>query len=268
MLYHSVARSDAGGGAYINQLRVDIDGLDAGRFAAAWRDALRSHDTLRTGFLQRGEQPLQWVARDVVLPYAEEDWSLRAPASLGVALDELAAADLARGFDLERPPLMRLTLVRTAAARHHLVWTVHHLLVDGWSTSQLLGEVLQRYAGEAVAAPEGRFADYIDWLQARDAQAAQAFWSGSLAGFDTPTRLAETLAAPASGSGYGLLQHACSAAQTERLAAYGRAQKVTMNTVVQAVWLLLLQRYTGQRRVAFGATVAGRPAEVPGAQQM
>ncbi|MDF3833723.1 amino acid adenylation domain-containing protein, partial [Cupriavidus basilensis] len=268
MLYHSVARSDAGGGAYINQLRVDIDGLDAGRFAAAWRDALRSHDTLRTGFLQRGEQPLQWVARDVVLPYAEEDWSLRAPASLGAALDELAAADLARGFDLERPPLMRLTLVRTAAARHHLVWTVHHLLVDGWSTSQLLGEVLQRYAGEAVAAPEGRFADYIDWLQARDAQAAQAFWSGSLAGFDTPTRLAETLAAPASGSGYGLLQHACSAAQTERLAAYARAQKVTMNTVVQAAWLLLLQRCTGQRRVAFGATVAGRPAEVPGAQQM
>ncbi|GJG95403.1 non-ribosomal peptide synthetase [Cupriavidus pauculus] len=267
MLYHSVARADAGN-AYINQLRVDIDGLEPERFVQAWRDTLASHDTLRTGFIPRGDQPLQWVAHDVPLPFDAHDWTGHDAESVPAALDALAAAELARGFDLERPPLMRLALVRTGAARHHLVWTVHHLLVDGWSTSQLLGEVLQRYAGQHVAAPEGRFADYIGWLQTRDADAAQSFWSGALAGFDTPTRLAETLPTPASGDGYGLLQHACSAEMTERLAAYARAQKVTINTVVQAAWLLLLQRYTGQQRVAFGATVAGRPAEVPGAQQM
>ncbi|WP_354683427.1 amino acid adenylation domain-containing protein, partial [Cupriavidus necator] len=267
MLYHSVARADAGS-AYINQLRVDVDGLDPERFARAWREALACHDTLRTGFLQRGEQPLQWVAHDVALPLAEADWSAHRPASLPAALDQLAAADLARGFDLECPPLMRLTLVRTGAARHQLVWTVHHLLLDGWSTSQLLGEVLQRYAGETVAVANGRFADYIGWLQQRDANAAQAFWAAQLDGFDTPTRLAQALPAPAAGDGYGLLRHACSVALTERLSAYARAQKVTINTVVQAAWLLLLQRYTGQRRVAFGATVAGRPAEVPGTQQM
>ncbi|MDK3025010.1 amino acid adenylation domain-containing protein [Cupriavidus taiwanensis] len=267
MLYHSVARADAGG-AYINQLRVDVDGLDAARFAQAWREALGCHDALRTGFLQRGEQPLQWVAHAVPLPLAEHDWSAQPPEALPAALDQLAAADLARGFELECPPLMRLTLVRTGADRHHLVWTVHHLLLDGWSTSQLLGQVLKRYAGEAVAPAEGRFADYIRWLQQRDAGAAQAFWAGQLDGFDTPTRLAQALPAPAAGEGYGLLQHACSAALTERLSAYARAQKVTLNTVVQAAWLLLLQRYTGQRRVAFGATVAGRPADVPGSQQM
>ncbi|WP_116314434.1 non-ribosomal peptide synthetase, partial [Cupriavidus taiwanensis] len=267
MLYHSVARADAGS-AYINQLRVEVEGLDAARFAQAWREALGSHDALRTGFLQRGEQPLQWVAHEVPLPLAEHDWSAQPAASVQDALDRLAAADLARGFDLECPPLMRLTLVRTGPDRHHLVWTVHHLLLDGWSTSQLLGEVLKRYAGEAVAPAEGRFADYIRWLQQRDAGAAQAFWAGQLDGFDTPTRLAHALPAPAGGEGYGLLQHDCGAALTERLSAYARAQKVTLNTVVQAAWLLLLQRYTGQRRVAFGATVAGRPADVPGSQQM
>ncbi|WP_116355003.1 non-ribosomal peptide synthetase, partial [Cupriavidus taiwanensis] len=267
MLYHSVARADAGS-AYINQLRVDVDGLDAARFAQAWRDALGGHDALRTGFLQRGEQPLQWVAHEVPLPLTEQDWSAQPADTLPDALDRLAAAELARGFDLECPPLMRLTLVRTGPDRHHLVWTVHHLLLDGWSTSQLLGEVLTRYAGEAVAPAEGRFADYIRWLQQRDAGAAQAFWARALDGFDTPTRLAQALPAPAGGEGYGLLQHACSAALTERLSAYARAQKVTLNTVVQAAWLLLLQRYTGQRRVAFGATVAGRPADVPGSQQM
>jgi len=267
MLYHSMARADAGN-AYINQLRVDIDGLDPARFEQAWRDTLACHDTLRTGFIPRGDQPLQWVAHDVPLPFDAHDWTGQDAAAMPAALDALAGAELARGFDLERPPLMRLALVHTGANRHHLVWTVHHLLVDGWSTSQLLSEVLQRYAGQHVAAPDGRFADYIGWLQTRDVHAAQSFWSGALAGFDTPTRLAEALPAPAGGDGYGLLQHTCSAEMTDRLAAYARAQKVTINTVVQAAWLLLLQRYTGQQRVAFGATVAGRPAEVPGAQQM
>ncbi|WP_244981234.1 non-ribosomal peptide synthetase [Cupriavidus alkaliphilus] len=267
MLYHSVARADAGS-AYINQLRVDVEGLNAARFAQAWRVALGCHDALRTGFLQRGEQPLQWVAHEVALPLTEHDWSAQPPEALPAALDRLAAADLAQGFDLECPPLMRLTLVRTGPGRHHLVWTVHHLLLDGWSTSQLLGEVLKRYAGEVVAPVEGRFADYIRWLLQRDAGAAQAFWAGQLDGFDTPTRLAQALPAPAGGEGYGLLQHDCGAALTERLSAYSRAHKVTLNTVVQAAWLLLLQRYTGQRRVAFGATVAGRPADVPGSQQM
>jgi len=266
MLYHSASAAD-GGGAYVNQLRVDIDGLDAARFALAWRAALARHDTLRSGFLQRGEQPLQWVAREVELPVTHEDWSARA-AGCEPALDRFAADDLARGFDLERPPLMRLALIRTGPRRHHLVWTVHHLLLDGWSTAQLLGEVLRHYAGEAVPAAAGRFADYIGWLQGRDAGAAQAFWSAQLRGFDTPTRLAEAVPAPDAGSGYELLQHECDAAQTARLAAFARAQKITVNTLVQAAWLLLLQRYTGQRRVAFGATVAGRPAELPGSQQM
>ncbi|WP_043367944.1 non-ribosomal peptide synthetase, partial [Cupriavidus sp. WS] len=175
MLYHSASAAD-GGGAYVNQLRVDIDGLDAARFALAWRAALARHDTLRSGFLQRGEQPLQWVAREVELPVTHEDWSARA-AGCEPALDRFAADDLARGFDLERPPLMRLALIRTGPRRHHLVWTVHHLLLDGWSTAQLLGEVLRQYAGEAVPAAAGRFADYIGWLQGRDAGAAQAFWS-------------------------------------------------------------------------------------------
>ncbi|MBY4899382.1 non-ribosomal peptide synthetase, partial [Cupriavidus sp. AU9028] len=272
MLYHSAARQDSGS-AYINQLRIDVEGLDPARFAQAWRDALDRHDTLRTGFLQRGDQPLQWVARDVVLPLVHEDLAGHDGAGLAAALDRLAAQDLARGFDLERPPLMRLTLVRTGAHRHHLVWTVHHLLLDGWSTSQLLAEVLARYAGQTnpgptIAAAQGRFADYIGWLQSRDSTAAQAFWAGQLQGFDTPTRLADAVCTPCAGEGYGLLQHSCSDALTQQLSAYARSQKVTINTVVQAAWLLLLQRYTGQSRVAFGATVAGRPSEVSGSEQM
>jgi len=266
MLFHSVYAP--AGSAYTNQLRVDIDGLDATRFAAAWHAALARHDSLRCGFLHRGEQPLQWVARNVTLPVVMEDWSERDATQCQRDLDQLAADQLAQGFDLERPPLMRVALIRTGASRHHLLWTVHHLLLDGWSTSQLLGEVLRHYAGETLPATGGRFADYIGWLQGRDADASRAFWSAQLAALDTPTRLMAALPAPEHGEGHAEQHHLLDADRTAALVAFARAQKVTLNTLVQAAWLLLLQRYTGQDCVAFGATVAGRPADLPGSQQM
>ncbi|MBB2917404.1 non-ribosomal peptide synthetase [Cupriavidus alkaliphilus] len=262
MLFHSVLAPE--GSAYTNQLRVDIDGLDPARFIAAWQAALTRHDSLRCGFLHRGEQPLQWVARSVRLPVTTEDWRGRDAAEL----DRFAAAELAQRFDLERPPLMRVALLRTGAQRHHLVWTVHHLLLDGWSTAQLLGEVLRHYAGDTLPASGGRFADYIGWLQSRDAAAGEAFWKAQLAPLDAPTRLLAALPAPEHGQGQGEHHHELDAAETTALASFARAQKVTLNTLVQAAWLLLLQRCTGQPCVAFGATVAGRPAELPAAQQM
>ncbi|WP_043368102.1 condensation domain-containing protein, partial [Cupriavidus sp. WS] len=114
----------------------------------------------------------------------------------------------------------------------------------------------------------GRFADYIGWLQGRDADASRAFWSAQLAALDTPTRLMAALPAPEHGEGHAEQHHLLDADRTAALAAFARAQKVTLNTLVQAAWLLLLQRYTGQDCVAFGATVAGRPADLPGSQQM
>ncbi|PZX20521.1 non-ribosomal peptide synthase protein (TIGR01720 family)/amino acid adenylation domain-containing protein, partial [Cupriavidus phytorum] len=262
MLFHSVLAPE--GSAYTNQLRVDIDGLDPARFIAAWEAAIKRHDSLRCGFLHRADPPLQWVARSVRLPVTTEDWTGRDAAGL----DRFAAAELARRFDLERPPLMRLALLRTGAHRHHLVWTVHHLLLDGWSTAQLLAEVLRHYAGETLPASGGRFADYIGWLQSRDNAAGEAFWKAQLAPLDAPTRLLAALPAPEQGQGQGEHHHELDAAETTALATFARAQKVTLNTLVQAAWLLLLQRCTGQPCVAFGATVAGRPAELPGAQQM
>ncbi|WP_423194302.1 amino acid adenylation domain-containing protein [Cupriavidus sp. H18C2] len=263
MLFHCLYAP--AGSAYTNQLRVDVDGLDADRFVVAWRAALARHDSLRSGFLHRGDQPLQWVARDVALPVMAEDWTGRDAA----ALDRFAQDQLAQRFDLDRPPLMRLAVLRTGAARHHLVWTVHHLLLDGWSTAQLLGEVLRHYAGEPLAASGSRFADYIGWLQSRDATASQAFWQASLRRLESPTQLMAALPAPAAhAAGHAEQHHLLDAAETAALASFARAQKVTLNTLVQAAWLLVLQRATRQDGVAFGATVAGRPADLPAAQQM
>ena len=260
MLFHSLYAP--AGGAYVNQLRADVEGLDVERFRAAWREVMARHDVLRTGFVP-GDAALQWVATSVDVPLAVEDWQGR--TELPAALDAFAQADAARGFDLVAPPLMRLTLVRTAPGIHHLIWTRHHLLLDGWSTSRLLGEVLRRHAGETLPAPVGRYRDYIGWVGRRQAGAAQAWWKTQLARLDGPTLLA-----PAGGEPVGHGEHALEldAATTAQLVAFARAERVTLNTLVQAAWALLLARHTCSDTVVFGATVSGRPAELPGAEQM
>ncbi|MGE1175485.1 non-ribosomal peptide synthetase [Pseudomonas sp. BW7P1] len=268
MLFHTLL--EHGNGDYINQMRLDVDGVDPQRFRAAWQAAVDAHDILRTGFVWQGdlEQPLQVVQRQLDVPFRVLDWS--GQSDLDAALKKLADDERAQGLDLTRAPLLRLVLVRVAENRHHLIYTNHHILMDGWSSAQLLGEVLQHYSGEAVPCPTGRYRDYIAWLQRQDAATAEAFWLAALGNLQEPTRLADAIARPNAGLpsvGYGDHFQVLDAGLTQRLGEFARASKVTVNTLVQAAWLLLLQRYTGKDCVAFGATVAGRPADLPGAEQ-
>ncbi|WP_434039297.1 non-ribosomal peptide synthase/polyketide synthase [Pseudomonas aeruginosa] len=265
MLFHSLYEQASGD--YLNQLRVDVHGLDAERFRAAWQAALDSHDILRAGFLWQGdlEQPLQVIHKHLELPFAEHDW--RGREALAEALDELAASERRRGFELEQAPLLRLVLVRMDEERYHLVYTHHHILLDGWSSAQLLGEVLARYTGEQAERTGGRYRDYIAWLQAQDKCASEAFWKEQLAELLEPTRLAQAVAAEREQVGSGQFQRSLPPARTARLKTFAQRHAVTLNTLVQAAWSLLLQRYTGQDTVVFGATVAGRPAELAGIER-
>ena len=263
MLFHSLY--DPQGRAYVNQLRIGISGLDPARFKAAWQAVFERHDTLRTGFLQ-GEQPLQWVARSVELPFIEKDWRQQ-PAQEN-ALNKLAENELAQSFDLAAPPLMRLVLVRVSRDTYHFIWTRHHLLLDGWSTSRLISEVLSHYAGQPLPRQQGRYRDYIAWLQRRDENASAAYWQSLLRALEEPTRLTATLKPARADSGYRHYSQILSAEDTARLSAFAQRERVTVNTLVQGAWALLLQCYTGQRVVSFGATSASRPPELPGVETL
>ncbi|UFH49859.1 non-ribosomal peptide synthase/polyketide synthase [Pseudomonas sp. KNUC1026] len=258
MLFHTLLGQ--GSGDYVNQMRLDVAGLDVERFRAAWQGVVDAHDILRTAFLASADQPqpLQVVYRNVTVDFAVQQAECQA----------LADAELRRGFDLEQPSLIRLRLVPTGPDSHHLIYTSHHILMDGWSNSQLLGEVLERYNGHTPAASAGRYRDYIAWLQRQDAQADQAFWAEALKGLNEPALLERAVASGPTGEhGYGKQAHSLNTGSTARLAEFARTRKVTVNTLVRAGWLLLLQRYTGQACVAFGATVSGRPTELAGIEQ-
>nr|WP_314532434.1 non-ribosomal peptide synthetase [uncultured Pseudomonas sp.] len=263
MLFHTLYEQAAGD--YINQIRVTADGLDVARFQQAWDATVQAHDVLRSGFFWEGqlEWPCQVVYREARLVIEHLDW--RAMPECELELQSLQEAQRRQGFDLAKAPLVRLVLVRTDEQRHELIYTSHHILMDGWSNSRLFGEVLQRYAGVAVPEAAGRYRDYIGWLQQRDGAATEAFWREQLSTLQAPTRLGSSQ--PTAADGHGEHQLSLERALTARLETFARNNKVTLNTLIQAAWLVLLQRHSGQSVVSFGATVAGRPAELAGVEQ-
>ncbi|MEO4013076.1 non-ribosomal peptide synthase/polyketide synthase [Pseudomonas sp. P2663] len=258
MLFHTLYEPEVG--AYISQLRLDIQGLDPQRFAQAWQTALERHDILRSSFHWQGlDTAHQAIVRHVALPLEVLE---------ATDTDALADAERAEGFELGTAPLFRLKLVRTGANGWHLIYTSHHILMDGWSNAQLLAEVIQHYAaGQSLPAPTGQYRDYLSWLQQQSATGGEQFWKAALAPLEAPTLLAEALRPPVGAEGREEYRVALDSHATQCLAEFARQQKVTLNTVLQAAWSLLLHRYTGQDCVVFGATVAGRSAPLPGIEE-
>ncbi|MCQ8130951.1 condensation domain-containing protein, partial [Methylomonas rivi] len=163
MLFHSLYEADAA--SYVSRFDVRLSGLDAVRFAAAWQSMVERHPILRTGFVSQGDWPgpLQIVHKRVALPLRERDWRGRDDAES--VLQRLIAELQSQGLQTVTPPLFKLELVRLDEDVYHLIWLSHHLLLDGWSSARLLGEVLAHYRGAALPAPVAGFRDYIAWLQ-------------------------------------------------------------------------------------------------------
>ncbi|PPK63651.1 non-ribosomal peptide synthetase [Actinokineospora auranticolor] len=246
---------------YVVQFALDLDGpLDAAVLRTAAQALIDRHANLRACFRRRKTgEVVAPVPRDVELPWREVDvdnW------------DVLLAEDRAERFDLTQPPLLRVLLGRLGPERHRLLITYHHILLDGWSTPLLARELFQLYTakGDASALPTVRpYKDYLSWLRAKDADASRAAWAEALAGFEEPT----LLAAGADPSGSAEQQPIpLPDGLTDTLAALARAHGVTLNTVVQTAWALLLARTLGRDDVVFGATVSGRPPELPGVDSM
>ncbi len=128
---------------------------------------------------------------------------------------------------------MRFALARTGVDRHHFLWTVHHVLVDGWSTVQLISEVLHHYRHQSLPALRGSYRDYIQWLQRQDAQASEQYWRGRLREFTEPTLLASAVPQAAGGEGYAEHIQTFDAAGTRALLEFARQERVTLNTLVQ-----------------------------------
>ncbi|MEU1707404.1 non-ribosomal peptide synthase/polyketide synthase [Streptomyces sp. NPDC005706] len=262
---------------YVDQAALLLDGVtDPDALAQAWQRVTDRTPALRTSVVWEGVPvPLQVVHRRTEVPVTRLDWRELDETERAERLARLRADDLARGLDLGTAPLMRLTLVRLSDARTHLLWTSHHLILDGWSLAQVLTEVFEEYAalttGAASRPPARRpFGDYVRWLAGQDSAAAHAHWRTVLDGFATPTPLpADRPRRPGHETrSAGVHTAALSEEVSARLARTARTAGLTLGTVVQGAWALLLSRYSAERDVLFGTTVSGRPDDLPGAESM
>ncbi|MFJ2259112.1 non-ribosomal peptide synthase/polyketide synthase [Streptomyces sp. NPDC087844] len=275
MLFHRLV-----GGAddvYVDQAALLLDGVaDPHTFGLAWQRVTDRTPALRTSVVwQDVPAPLQIVHRNVRVPLTRLDWRDADPRERADRFDRLRADDLAHGIDLASAPLMRLTLVRLPDARLHLLWTSHHLILDGWSLAQVLTEVCEEYAALTVGAepspPVRRsFADYVRWLADQDAEAARAHWRETLGGFASPTPLPVDRPLTGTHESRSADVHTAelSDAVSATLARTARDAGLTVNTVVQGAWALLLARHSAEPDVVFGTTVSGRPEELPGVESM
>ncbi|MFC8924814.1 amino acid adenylation domain-containing protein [Streptomyces albidoflavus] len=275
MLYHSMA--DAREGLYLEQISFTVDGLDdPGTLEEAWRRAVADTPVLRTAVLTDGlSQPLQAVHRTASLPVTHLDWREQTdPARRAADWAEVMERDRARGLDLDRPPLTRITLARLPGGGVRVLWTFHHLLLDGWSVFQLLTDVLDTcgavLSGEPRSRHAGRrpFREYAAWLARQDTGAAVRHWRQALDGFTAPTPLPwdRKPSDRRQSSSTGRLGRALPAPVTALLTRTAREHRLTLNTLVQGAWALLLSRYAAQDDVCFGSTRSIRPPELPGAE--
>lgn len=267
MLFHVLYEPESR--LYFEQIVVPFEGnVNLRAFEEAWNVVVAANTALRTSFhWEETEKPVQVVHKRVTVPVETKELQSIEGPNREAEIDELLAADRQRGFDMQRAPLLRITHLRSGNTSRGLLFSFHHLILDGWSLQMIFRQFSEAYEalclGRRPEMPQSRpYSDYIRWLQKQDLNAARDYWRKAFAGIDQICRLPSDAGDEVNADAFTEQAVELSEEATTQLREYAARHKLTMNTLVQGAWALLLQRLTGCDDVVFGVTVSGRPAEL------
>jgi amino acid adenylation domain-containing protein len=274
MLFHALLTPESE--AYFEQLRCTLEGnLDLTAFERSWQQVVERHAIFRTAFWsERKDKPLQVVQQSVSLPVEYHDWRDFPADEQRTRFDAWLREDRKRTFKLTETPLMRLALIRLASERYQFVWSYHHILLDGWSVPIIFNDLFLLYRafseGREITLERNRpYRDYIKWLQEQDLEKAADYWRRTFKGFTAPTPLLNACERPNRHEDTGGEEvFELSEETTAALQSLARQHQLTLNTIVQGAWSILLSRYSGEEDVVFGVTLSGRPASLAGVVSM
>jgi amino acid adenylation domain-containing protein/non-ribosomal peptide synthase protein (TIGR01720 family) len=271
MLVH--AFYDASGPDVYNvQIVLRLDGrLDEKSLQDAAKALLYRHKNLCVAFQHEDlDRPVQIVSSEVFLPWNTLDLSTLEPPERERSWAERMQRDRLTRFNPSLSPLFRFLLVRCGPEEFRLLITTHHILIDGWSVPLIISELQQLYEhhGDAAALPRVTpFREYLVWLASRDRNAAEAAWRESLAGLEEGTRISPLVSLGEAKIPERIVVD-LGEELTQRLTEQARARSLTLNTIIQGAWAILLSRHTSREDVVFGSTVAGRSPEIAGVERM
>lgn len=276
MLFHSRYAPESG--VYIEQLIGALhEKLNISAFKRAWQRLLERHPILRTSFRWEDlDEPLQQVHRDTAVSFHEQDWRGLSQREQEDRLNSYLQSDRHGGFALNHPPLMRVELLRLAESHYDFIWTFHHALLDGESLLLVLKELFGYYEAfsqdqDIEREPPLPYRDYIDWLGRQDFGKARNYWQEQLRGFTAPTPLLgdqRHRAELRDREGYGEQSLRLSESLTFALESLAQQHQLTLNSLAQGAWSLLLSRYSGQEDIVFGATRRCRRPPLKGANSI
>ena len=272
MLFHTL--NEPNSGIYFNQYHCILSGdIDVGKYKQAWKLIVERHQALRTAFIWEGlDEPLQIVRSKIDLNWKEEDWTGLSSNEFNDGFESFMKNDRESGFNIEQAPLMRFTLIKQTDKSYQFVWSFHHIISDGWSTRTILKEVLDTYDAfcqeqQLLLIDRRPYRDYIAWLQQQNFSKAEIFWKKMLKGFSAPTSLGNVTSRTLE-NGHGEMEMLLSQKMTDELRKFARTNRLTLNTLFQGAWAVLLSRYSNESEVVFGATVSARPMDLKGAEEM
>ncbi|WP_431088386.1 amino acid adenylation domain-containing protein [Paenibacillus sp. 8b26] len=272
MLFHNLMDSQSS--AYFEQVSFDLNGhFHTASFASSLDLLVQRHMSLRTNFYSGvTDEPLQIVYRNKRTELYVEDLRELEEDEQGRHILDFTRKDKLRGFKLDQDVLIRVAILRTGEETYRLIWSFHHIVMDGWCMSLLTNEVFTSYFAilaldQPKQTPVTPYSQYIEWLEQQDHEEAAQYWSTYLSGYEEQSRLPQ---AKVLGNGYQPEQLDFDLGEnlTAALQRVAKRYQVTVNTLVQTVWGILLQKYNGTNDVVFGSVVSGRPADIPNVEHI
>lgn len=265
MLFHAIV--DEKQHAYFQQVRCKFEGkVNEFLIRESWLDIINRHEVLRSVFIWKQEKgPLHVVLRKIEVPMTFLDWSKDEETDKKNRLEKLLKEDRSNTFDLSRPPLMRLLIVQSSTNEFELIWSHHHILLDGWSTGLLFSEFQKIYHAKFINETANLpslfpYKNYVNWLKKQDENETKLFWSNYLKGIDTTTAI------PNDRGGVGKesleFQLDISKELSQKLIFFAAKEKITPNVLFLSIWALLISRYQTEEEVLLGVTVSGRSEEL------